>query len=182
MASKVRVRGLETRTARSRLTVRPKPYHFMPIAPGIAIGYRRNTGPGVWVARVADGKGGNWTRTVGLADDFEDADGTNALTFWQATDKILKLVRGSRDAARRPTTIAEVIDQYEKDLAARGRSVSNARRIRKHLPRPWRPRSSPYWPSATSARGVTTSLTAACRPRPLCAALKRSRRHWRYAT
>lgn len=89
---------------------------------------------GVWVARVADGKGGNWTRTVGLADDFEDADGTNALTFWPATDKILKLVRGSDDAARRPTTIAEVIDQYEKDLAARGRAVSNARRIRKHLP------------------------------------------------
>ena len=134
MASAVRARGLETRTARIRLTVRPKPYHFTPIAPSIAIGYRRNMGPGVWVARIADGKGGNWTRTVGLADEFEDADGTNALTFWQATDKILKLVRGSDDAARRPTTIAEVIDQYEKGLAARGRSVSNACRIRKHLP------------------------------------------------
>jgi hypothetical protein len=65
--------GLQTRTARIRLTVRPKPYHFTPIAPGIAIGYRRNMGPGVGVARIADGKGGNWTRTVGLADEFEDA-------------------------------------------------------------------------------------------------------------
>ena len=77
MARKPRASRLETRTSRLKLAVRQKPYDFTTISPGIALGYRRNKAAGVWVVRVADGHGGNWTKRVGLADDFENADGAN---------------------------------------------------------------------------------------------------------
>jgi integrase len=132
MARSPRASRLETRSARLRLAVRQKPYDFTTISPSIALGYRRNKAAGVWVVRVADGHGGNWTKRVGLADDFEDADGANVLTFWEAIGKARKLARGT-DAACRPATVAETIDSYEADLHARGGNVANAQRIRKHI-------------------------------------------------
>ena len=74
MARRPRASRLETRTTRLKLPVRPKPHDFSTIAPGIALGYRRNKAAGVWVVRVADGHGGNWTKRVALADDFEESD------------------------------------------------------------------------------------------------------------
>jgi integrase len=132
MARRPRASRLENRTSRLKLPVRWKPYDFTTIAPGIALGYRRNKDTGVWVVRVADGKGGNWTKRVGLADDHEDADGTHVLTWWQATDKARKLARGSDDAGR-PATVKEAVDAYAHDLRARAGSVANAGRIHKHL-------------------------------------------------
>ena len=133
MARRPRASRLETRTNRLKLAVRLKPYEFTTIAPGIALGYRRNKAAGTWVVRVANGKGGNWTKRVALADDFEDADGEHVLTFWQAQDKARRLARGDKDGAGRPQTVAEAVDAYERDLIARGGSVANAGRIRKHL-------------------------------------------------
>jgi integrase len=133
MARRPRASRLETRTNRLKLPVREKPYDFTTIAPGIAVGYRRNQTAGTRVVRVADGKGGNWTKRVGLADDFEDADGEHVLTFWQAKDKARKLARRGTDDAGRPVTVKEAVDAYERDLIARGGSVANAGRIRRHL-------------------------------------------------
>ena len=50
---KPRASKLETATARRKLPVAKKP-HYIKIAPGIHLGYRRNTGPGTWSVRVAD--------------------------------------------------------------------------------------------------------------------------------
>jgi hypothetical protein len=133
MARRPRASRLENRSNRLKLAVRWKPYDFTTISPGIALGYRRNQTAGVWVVRVADGKGGNWTKRVGLADDFEDADGTNVLTWWQAQDASRKLARGSDTDAERPITVLEAVNAYETDLRARSGSVENAGRIRKHL-------------------------------------------------
>src|SRR6516162_2931240 len=58
MPRKVRDSALETRTARSRLAVRHKPY-FRLIEPGLHLGYRKLTsGPGTWLARryVSNGR------------------------------------------------------------------------------------------------------------------------------
>ncbi len=63
MARKVRASGLETRTARLKRAIAKKP-EFVRIAPGVSLGYRRNATSGTWVARVADGRGGNWTKGV----------------------------------------------------------------------------------------------------------------------
>ena len=85
------------------------------------------------VLRAADGKGGNWTKRVGLADDFEDADGEHVLDFWQAIDRARQLARGTDADAGRPATVGDAVATYERDLIARGGLISNASRIRKHL-------------------------------------------------
>ena len=87
MARRLRASTLENRTARLKLEPRRKPYHFTTIAPGLAVGYRRNKGPGKWVLRAANGHGSYWTDAIALADDHEPADGSTVLTFWQAQDK-----------------------------------------------------------------------------------------------
>jgi hypothetical protein len=133
MARRPRASRLETRTARLKLPVRQKPHDFTTIAPGIALGYRRTRTAGTWVLRASDGKGGNWTKKVGIADDHEDADGVRALDWWQASDKARKLVRGDDADAGRPATVREAVDAYKSDLIARGGSPWNVGRIRKHL-------------------------------------------------
>jgi hypothetical protein len=157
MARSIRSAKLETRTARLKLAVRKKPY-FVTIAPGIGLGYRRNKTAGSWVVRAADGKGGNWIQTFAMADDFEDANDTEVLSFWQAQDRARLVARGSRDSDHdggKPVTVAQMIDLYEADLKARGGDAYNAQRIRVHLP--------------DTLAGKTVALIAA----------SREFRHWR---
>src|SRR5262245_8560373 len=89
----VRASQLETRTARLKLRPAKKPV-FVKIGVGLALGYRRNLVAGTWVARVADGRGGNWTKKIGIADDFDEADeGHEIFDFWGAQDRARVLVR-----------------------------------------------------------------------------------------
>src|SRR3954453_19399018 len=133
MARHVRASNLETRTSRLKLPVPKKPV-FVKVGPGVALGYRRNVTAGTWVARVADGKGGNWTQRVANADDFEEANGSTVLNFWQAQDRAKTLARGGSDEGDgKPVSVAQALDSYEVDLQARGGDVRNVARIRVHL-------------------------------------------------
>jgi integrase len=124
---------LENATARRRLAVRKKPY-FATVAPGIALGYRRNQGAGTWSVRSTDGHGTDWIKRIALADDQEPADGTHVLNFWQAQDRARALARGKAGADDgRPLTVAEALERYEADLQSRGGDIYNARRARAHL-------------------------------------------------
>ena len=115
-----------------KLAQQRKPY-WIAVAPGISLGYRRNAGPGAWNVRAADGKGGNWIKSFGIADDHEDADGANVLTFWQAADKAKALARGQDADAGRPATVDEALTDYAADLAVRGANATNATQPRHHL-------------------------------------------------
>src|SRR5437773_8887005 len=86
MPRSARSSKLETRSSRLKLPVARKPT-FVRIGPGVALGYRRNQTAGTWVVRVADGKGGHWTKRIADADDFENADGA-ILDFWQAQERL----------------------------------------------------------------------------------------------
>jgi integrase len=132
MPRRIRSSILETRTARLKLAQQRKPY-WIAVAPGISLGYRRNAGPGAWNVRAADGKGGNWIKSFGIADDREDADGANVLTFWQASDKAKALARGQDADAGRPSTVDEALTDYATDLAVRGANATNATHPRHHL-------------------------------------------------
>jgi hypothetical protein len=116
--------------------IRKKPY-FETIAPGIALGYRRNQGAGAWLVRAADGKGGNWIKGFAVADDFEAADGKAVLSYAEARTEAAKLARtGTGTAAGdtgRPILVCEAIDLYEADLKRRGGNKHNACSLRKHL-------------------------------------------------
>jgi integrase len=117
------------------LAVAKKPI-FVKIGPSLGLGYRRNQTAGTWVARVADGKGGNWTKAIGTADDFDDPNGNNILDFWQAQDKVRTLARAGADDAgpTKPATLGQALDSYEADLKTRGGDIGNVARVRMHLP------------------------------------------------
>ena len=127
MARHRRSSKLETRASRLRLDIKRKPY-FLQVAPRVGLGYRRNQGPGTWIARGADGHGGYWTKAFAIADDHEDADGNTILNFWQAQDRAKQVVRGPVGGIR-PITVAEALEHYASDLTVRGGSSANARRV-----------------------------------------------------
>jgi hypothetical protein len=129
MPRKVRDSALETRSARSRLKVRGKPY-FRLTEPGLHLGYRKlPSGPGTWIARRYSGEGAytvvNLRTPDGdlvIADDFADADGERVMDFTQAQNA----ARGRR-ATRQAGgyTVADVMDDYVEFLASDGRSASS---------------------------------------------------------
>jgi integrase len=171
MPRRLRSPTLETRTARLRLKVRRKPY-FASVAPGISVGYRRNLGSGSWLVRCADGRGGAWTKGFAIADDFEDANGSTVLDFWQAQTRARDMVRGKYADANKPVTVAEALDEYERDLAARGGLIAPVQRVRRLLPPVLleRPvgllvmRELRHWRDAELGRGLApASVTRLCK-------------------
>jgi integrase len=130
---------LKTKTARLALDARGRPYGYASLAAGIGLGYRRNKrGAGMWVVRIADGKGGANLLPVGSADDFADADGELVFDFGQAQDRAKQIaIAGPEVAAddRLPVTVAKAIEQYASNLEQRGRNRGNADRLRYHLNR-----------------------------------------------
>jgi integrase len=135
MPRQTRSSRLQSRSSRLKLAVGSKPHDFTSIAPGVGLGYRRNrAGPGAWVLRVANRKGGYQTRNIGLADDLADADGDRVLSFFQAVEHGRKLANGDAPEAGSLLTVGAAVDEYARDLAAREAGSGNASRIRKHLP------------------------------------------------
>jgi integrase len=135
MTRHARAYGLEKRTTRLKLPVAKKPV-FVKVGPGVGLGYRRNLTAGTWVARIADGKGKNWTKAIAFADDFDEADDGKILNFWQAQDRARVLAHGSRSYDGddgKLVTVAQALDRYEADLKARSGDLSNVSRIRLHL-------------------------------------------------
>ena len=135
MARKIRDSALQTRTGRLALPVRRKP-HFVRIGLGISLGYRRNNVGGTWVLRVANGKGGAATKAIGSADDYDDANGHDVLTFWEAQDRAKAIARvGSASALKAPLTVRVAAETYLEMLQARNaNSASDARgRLNKHF-------------------------------------------------
>lgn len=119
MARRIRNSSLENRSQRLKLPIAKKP-SFVRIGPGVSLGYRRNQTVGTWVLRVSDGKRGNWTKSVGFADDHEEADGENVLTFWQAQDRAKALANNHAGTSRKaPLTVKEAAEAYLQSLAAR---------------------------------------------------------------
>jgi integrase len=125
MARTVRNANLETRTARTRLKARGKPYYHS-IDPGLHLGYRKPlSGPGKWVMRLYKGGQDYSVEVIATADDASDGNGADVLTFGQAQAK----ARGARDQRSRsaaglsgPYTVNAALDDYLKWLEAEGRS------------------------------------------------------------
>jgi integrase len=124
MARKVKDSTLDSRTARTRLEPRGKPY-YRQIDPGLHLGYRRLAGGvGKWVVRLYQGEQDYTTETIATADDMSDANGVDVLSFGQAQDK----ARQMRDARSRlaagiagPYTISQALADYFNFLRSEGR-------------------------------------------------------------
>jgi integrase len=134
MARKVSFSALESRSARLRLKIRRTPYSGPSLARGISLMYRRNKTNGTWVLKASDGHGAYWTKGFALADDFEDADANNVLTFYQAQDAARKLARGEdASAGNAPVTVDCALKDYRRDLISRNANPYNADHPRLHL-------------------------------------------------
>ena len=84
--------------------------------------------------KASDGHGAYWTKGFALADDFEDADAKNVLTFYQAQDAAKKLARGEDGSAdTAPITVDAALKAYKRDLEARNANPYNAEHPRLHL-------------------------------------------------
>jgi integrase len=123
---------LTTRAARERLAARHQPY-WRAIEAGAAMGYRKGTMGGVWLARVVDPSAGGGYRqaALGRADDALRAAGTEVLDYRQAEAKAREwIARQHRVAAGleadpatmplKPYTVAEAMADYLADYVARG--------------------------------------------------------------
>ena len=130
MARKIRSSQLETRTNRLKLPAARKPA-FVRIGPGISLGYRRNKTAGTWVLRIADGGGGAKTSAIGHADDFDEADGQNFLTFFQAQERAKSVVRTtSGGSILKPLTVGEAAANYLKVLSVRNAQTAYDTKLR----------------------------------------------------
>jgi integrase len=133
MARKVRHSALESRSARLKLAVRRKPYSGPSLARGVSLLYRRNKTSGSWVVKASNGHGAYWTKVVGIADDYSDADGKTVLDFFQAQGVAKQLARGDNNGDTAPITVDSALKDYKRDLEARNANPYNAESPRVHL-------------------------------------------------
>jgi integrase len=128
---------LDTPTARARLAPSPKPY-FQSIDEGLHLGYRKGErtkatnpkrAPGRWVLRRYLGGEKYIVETIGLADDFSDADGAAILSFFQAQTRARERVQAVAEEARIASlgpaiTVKSAIEEY---LTARAKREAHDR-------------------------------------------------------
>jgi hypothetical protein len=129
MAPRVRSSKLESRSQRLRLARRKKPYSVT-IMRGVQLLYRRNERAGPFIVRVCrDGE--DWTERLGLADDYDEADGKNVLDYWQAQDLAREKARVGKTTS--DLSVKAVVERYRTGLETRGQDPANATRVLFHL-------------------------------------------------
>src|SRR5438045_5557561 len=132
MARTVRDANLDSRTARSRLKARGKPY-FRSLEPGLHLGYRKPlSGPGKWVARHYIGDQNYEVETLAIADDYSDPDGVAVLSFHQAQTLARTRMVGRAHAAvgkTGPLTVSDAIEAYIEFLSVNRKSAPFARYV-----------------------------------------------------
>ncbi|MGE3366909.1 MAG: tyrosine-type recombinase/integrase [Rhizobiaceae bacterium] len=122
MPRTVRNAKIDTRSARSKLAQRREPY-WTSIQPGCALGYRKGTKGGTWIARfyAAGAASPMRYRALGPADDTLDADpdGVVCLSFAQAQGAArdwlteqARVAAGFPATAAGPYTVADAVRDY----------------------------------------------------------------------
>jgi integrase len=145
--------------------------------------YRRNKTNGTWVLKASDGHGACWTKGFGLADDFEDSDGKNVLTFYEAQDAAKQLARGEDGSDTAPITVDGALKDYKRDLEARNANPYNAESPRVHLSKVLlvkpvqllNAHELKKWRDGLLGKLAPATVNRVCRC--LCAALELARQH-----
>src|SRR5262245_43975864 len=130
MARRVRDKGLESRSARTKLKACGKPY-YKAIGEGLHLGYRKGITVGKWVARIYVGDQRYVVETIATADDHEDADGERVLTFWQAQDRARDLA--GRKLYTGPFRVRDAVEAYLNYLGDRTSAYDGRIRFEKHV-------------------------------------------------
>jgi integrase len=129
MARLVRSRTLESRSARAALPHRHAPY-WLSMSKGRALGYRKGSKSGSWLARYRNGDGRRIQAQLGPADDVLDAAEAAVFSFATAQEAArawfseLDLAGGDRP---RRYDVNDALDDYV--LAFRGKSIEKTKWI-----------------------------------------------------
>ncbi len=130
MGRMVRDARIETREARLRLKARHEPYWRL-IHAGLHLGYRKGPRGGVWMVRVYSGERYRKKR-LGNADDNQDGDGQNVLSFRQAQEKLLKATKDGQRHSGSPAlllTIAQATESYLVWFRSNRKSLSETQSV-----------------------------------------------------
>jgi integrase len=126
MPRAIRNPRLNTRSSREKLPPRREPYWTV-ISEGCALGYRRGTNGGTWVARFRDESARQNYEALGPADDARDADNLTVFSFLQAQARARDYFnRKAREGAlgftpsAGPLTVADALTAYYERYARRG--------------------------------------------------------------
>ena len=124
MGRTLRDSKLDTREARARLRVQSKPYWRL-IQPGLHLGYRRLAKrPGSWCVRRYVGEQRYVVEALdGVADDFQEANGHDALSFGQAQ----RIALDRKPKTGGPVTVRKAVEDYLEFLAHNRRTAQDAR-------------------------------------------------------
>jgi integrase len=114
---------LETREARARLKASHEPY-WRQITPGLFLGYRKGARGGVWVVRKSE-DGQKIKRTLGNADDHQDANGVDVFDYKQAHRKAVEFSEAKIEVRRQDKyTVAQAMADYMEWLSVHGKSAA----------------------------------------------------------
>jgi integrase len=123
--SRTKLSGLGTRSDRLSLKPRNAPY-WLVMEKGRALGYRKGTNGGTWVARFHDPSAPRLFKPLGSADDITDADGVMVLSCAQAQEKAREWFRtayfqvtGERVQVG-VYTVKQAVDDYLEDRERHG--------------------------------------------------------------
>ncbi|BBL73007.1 tyrosine-type recombinase/integrase [Methylomagnum ishizawai] len=117
---------LETRDARARLKIQHEPY-WRQITPGLFLGYRKGSRGGVWMVRKTE-DGQKIKRTLGAADDHQDANDVDVLNYKQAHRKAIEFAESKIEVRRQDRyTIAQAMVDYMAWLSVHGKSAAQTR-------------------------------------------------------
>jgi len=132
MARTKRDNRIDNRTNRAKLTPKAEPYWAV-LEKGHALGFRKSAkGGGTWIARLyrPDSKPPKQYVSLGSADDFQEADGLDILTFGQAQAKAIEWFMGraivsANDDGVTPLPTGQykvnnALDEYLRDAERRG--------------------------------------------------------------
>ncbi len=140
MARTVRNAKLDSRSARVKLAYKREPYWTV-ISRGCAIGYRKGSKGGTWIARFRDDAGKQHYLSLGAADDALEPDGIVCLSYADAQKEAAKWFKvaanGFHDETPRsgPYCVQDAMTDYMAAYERNGgKSVSNTQSvIRAHI-------------------------------------------------
>jgi integrase len=129
MARRVRDANLETRNARRALKVHAKPY-WRSLDKGLHLGYRKRASGGSWIVRRFTEAGKYSESRLGLADDFQDADGVKTFDYSRAQKEARKWYEaeirqeaGLEEAHDGPYNVDDAMRDYMKHYSIEGKAV-----------------------------------------------------------
>ena len=124
--------GLDTRTARLKLTARHDPY-WISVGPGLSLGYRRGAQAGAWYCRRYLGSRRYEYNHLGHADDFSNANGETILTYYQACERVREFATRREQqqgiGVTEEITVGRAAEHYLTWFRAHRKGIETAERI-----------------------------------------------------